>query len=417
MEQSFPTLKVEMLGRFSMTYGEQSISFKRNTMTKAMKLLQILLYTSGTGDGIPRTLLLEELYGKEEISNAANSLRVTAHRLKKMILEAGLPDYDYIQIKKGIYRWEAPMEISIDAVEFEKLVEEGKQEEDKEKSIEAFCKACRLYRGVFLPALSGEDWVLINSVKYKELYQYALSRVCEYKKEQREYEIILELTDAAVEIYPFDEWQCVKMEALMALNRYKEAYQYYEETSKMFFEELGISPSEKMMNVFKEMSDSMGRTYQVASEIKESLSEGDTASGAFYCTLPSFRDSYRIIRRIIERNGHSVFLMVCSLVDYQGRPIEKKEKLEVLSKTLHESIQTSLRRGDSFTKYSPTQFLILLIGTNRENCSIIYKRILDKFSAANPSWRKNLEYCAFSVADMEGQKTAYRFEDNKFNWK
>lgn len=417
MEQSFPTLRVEMLGRFSITYGDQVISFKRNTMTKAMKLLQILLYTSGTGSGIPRTLLLEELYGKEEISNAANSLRVTVHRLKKMILDAGLPDYDYIQIKKGIYKWEAPMEVSIDVVEFEKLIEEGKRETSKEKSIEAFCKACRLYRGVFLPALSGEDWVLINSVKYKELYQYALTRVCEYKKEQREYETILELTDTAIEIYPFDEWQSVKIEALMALNRYKEAYQYYEQTSKMFFEELGISPSEKMMNVFKEMSANMGRTYQMASEIKVSLSEEEPGTGAFYCSLPSFRDSYRLIRRIIERNGHSVFLMVCSLVDYQGRPIEKKEKLEILSKTLHKAIQTSLRRGDSFTKYSPTQFLILLIGTNRENCSIIYKRILDKFSADNPSWRKNLEYCAFSVADMESQKTSYRFEDNKFNWK
>ena len=43
MEKELPELKVSMLGRFSMTYGEQTVSFKRNTATKAVKLLQILL--------------------------------------------------------------------------------------------------------------------------------------------------------------------------------------------------------------------------------------------------------------------------------------------------------------------------------------------------------------------------------------
>ena len=41
MEKELPELKVSMLGRFSMTYGEQTVSFKRNTATKAVKLLQI----------------------------------------------------------------------------------------------------------------------------------------------------------------------------------------------------------------------------------------------------------------------------------------------------------------------------------------------------------------------------------------
>ena len=39
---------------------------------------------------------------------------------------------------------------------------------------------------------------------------------------------ILELTDTAMEIYPFDEWQSVKIDALMGMNRYKEAYQLYD---------------------------------------------------------------------------------------------------------------------------------------------------------------------------------------------
>ena len=110
------------------------------------------------------------------------------------------------------------------------------------------------------------------------------------------------------------------------MNRYKEAYQLYDATSKMFFEELGITPSERMMNQFQEMSERMGRKYHAAGEIKEDLKEPEYEDGAFYCSLPSFRDNYRLVRRLIERNGQSAFLMVCSLTDGNGHPMENREK-------------------------------------------------------------------------------------------
>lgn len=57
MDNQLPELKVNMLGRFSITYGEQPITFKRNSATKAVKLLQILLHSSLVEDrgstGIP----------------------------------------------------------------------------------------------------------------------------------------------------------------------------------------------------------------------------------------------------------------------------------------------------------------------------------------------------------------------------
>lgn len=50
-----PILYVNMLGKFSMSYNGQPVSFKRNTATNAMKLLQILLHATGMqgGGGIP----------------------------------------------------------------------------------------------------------------------------------------------------------------------------------------------------------------------------------------------------------------------------------------------------------------------------------------------------------------------------
>lgn len=419
MDRELPELKVYMLGRFSMVWGEQTLTFRRNTATKAMKLLQLLLHASFCGRGqagIPRAELLEDLYGREELSNAANTLRVTVHRLKKMLADAGLPEYDYVKTEDGVYRWNSPMKVWLDAAEFQETLEQADREEEEDRKMDLLYRACTLYRGEFLPALSGEDWVIVNSVQYKEMYGHALVRVCAYLKKKREYEKMLELSSGASEIYPFDEWQSIKIDALMCMNRYKEAYQFYEETAKMFFEELGISPSEKMMDQFREMSTKMSRKYKAAGEIKEGLKEEEYEDGAFYCSLPSFRDGYRLIRRIIERNGQSVFLMICSLTDGKGNPLESREKLEVMASDLHLAIKRSLRRGDSFTKYSPSQFLILLVGTNQENCEVIFRRILDNFSARHRSWRQNLEYYASSVADVESENSRLHFRKNEFHW-
>lgn len=420
MDRDLPELKVYMLGRFSMTWGERPVSFKRNTATKAVRLLQILLHRSlcgeGNQDGIPRTELIEDLFGREELSNAANNLRVTVHRLKKMLAETGLPEYDYVKTEDGYYRWNSPMKLSLDVADFLEALKQAEQESSESRKIDLLEAACRMYRGEFLPALSGEDWVIIKSVQYKELYGNALLRVCRYRKKKREYEKVLELSSAASEIYPFDEWQSVKIDALMCMNRYKEAYQFYEETARMFFEELGVSPSEKMMEQFREMSEKMSRNYQAVGEIKEGLKEAEYEDGAFYCSLPSFRDGYRLIRRIIERNGQSVFLMICSLTDGKGRPLESREKLEVMAKDLQVAIKGSLRRGDSFTQYSPSQFLILLVGTNQENCEVIFKRILDRFSGRHRSWKQNLEYYASSVADVENDNSRLHFRRNEFHW-
>lgn len=394
MEEIFPVLNVNMLGRFSITYGNQSISFKRNTTTKSLQLLQILLHSP---NGITRTQLLEDLYAHEELSNTSNNLRVTIFRLKKQLMDAGLPEYNYIQIENNVYSWNSPMKTEIDAINFEKLITTAKLESNEKKKISIFYQALNMYRGEFLPALSSEDWVIINSVKYKKLYTYAFLQVCDYLKKEHEYEELLNLSSKAIKIYPFEEWQEIKISALIALNRYKEAYRYYEETAKLFFEELGISPSERMLSHFKTMSNQLCHQYKNTTDIQLELIENDYEKGAFYCNLPSFRDCFRFIRRMIERSEQSAYVVVCSLTDGYGHPLEQKEKLEVLSQNLHKSIKNSIRRGDCFSKYSPTQFLILLIVENEDICQLIYNRILTHFIQQNKSWKNNIEYSVFPV--------------------
>lgn len=418
MEGKIPKLKVQMLGGFSMKWGDRPISFPRNSTTKAMKLLQILLYHSR--QGISREKLIEYLFGREEVADSANSLRVTVHRMKKLLMDVGMPDYNYVKISKGIYQWDAPMEMSVDAHQFDQLIESAKTEQEKEKEIKQLEAACSMYTGEFLPGSSEEEWILIESVQYKKKYTDALRKLCNYLWEKGEYETILTYCETACELYPFDEWQSVKIDCYMAMNRYKEAITEYEETAKLFFEELGISPSEKMIQQFQCMSEHMSYKPQTMREIKGRLMEDDEETGAFYCTLPSFRDNYRLLRRIVERNGQSIYMMLCSIIDGKGHPMEAGTKLTAMADELHHSIKHCLRRGDAFTKYSPSQFLVLLVGTNKENCGIIFERIKNYFSREHKSWKKNLEFYITSIVDVEDDTLHQRkilFNNNNTHWK
>lgn len=399
MQQTLPVLKVHTFGSLEITYGDTPILLGKHNVTKAMRLLVILLYSGK--QGIARNKLLTELFENEELSNAANSLRVTSHRLKKTLAEAGFPEYEYISTKGGYYYWDCPMEVQIDAKRFEEFVEKARNTENEEEKANLYKRACDLYRGEFLAKMSAEEWVIMESIRLKKLFTEATSALTEYLMQVRDYEEALHYVENACAIYPFDEWQSLQMDCYISMNRYKDAMQVYEQTAKLLLEELGTHPSDRMMEQFKAMSQHISSRPQIIDEIQEGLKEDTMEQGAFYCSLPSFRDGYRIIRRGMERNGQSVFLLVCTIIDGKGRPMEASKKLDVMSEELFNAIHSSLRRCDSFAKYNQGQYLVMLMGTNQENCQIVIDRISKNFSKEHRTWIQNLNCTVSSLYDIQ----------------
>ena len=72
--------------------------------------------------------------------------------------------------------------------------------------------------------------------------------------------------------------------------------------------------------------------------------------------------------------------------------MKNEERLDMMGKELQDTLAHCLRRGDSYTRYSKSQYLLLLVGTNRENCSLIFERIQKYFSREHKTWSKYLEY-------------------------
>ena len=69
------------------------------------------------------------------------------------------------------------MPLYLDVWEMEDEYRLAEQTEDREKKIAHFMRAWELYRGELLPQLASEGWVIVESIRLKQLYEEMVRRL------------------------------------------------------------------------------------------------------------------------------------------------------------------------------------------------------------------------------------------------
>lgn len=388
-------LEIRMFGKFEMVYNGQVLNLGHSQTTKAMKLLQLLLFYGE--QGIYRSEVIQYLFGIDAEGNLQTNLRVIVHNLRKILEKSGLPEGEYVVIDSGVYRFNANCEVTVDATRFESLVVQARDEQEPQQCA-LLREAFELYKGHLLPEIYSEEWVIVNSARFQNLYTECLENLIEILRKKNLYQEVYNISNYAASLYPLDEWQVYEMEALVALGETKGALALYEKTTAMYFEELLMPPSDQMLECFQHMKDQLNMKIRGISEIQSGMEEKEFSKGAFFCQYPSFADSYRMMNRIMERSGQSVYLLMCTLHDEKEQLEEDAENFKAVSDVLFDSIQESLRRGDIFTKYNLKQYLVMLIGIRKEECSIVTSRIDSSFRKKCSNRNIKIQYHISSVA-------------------
>ena len=292
-----------------------------------------------------------------------------------MLIEAGLPNCQYISCKNGMCGWQSDVECVIDARLFEELIGDAEKALSESEKLKLYTKAFNLYKGEFLPASSTEDWVTVESVRYKELYAGCVRALTGILDKNGDHKAALDVYTKAGAIYPYDEdFQIGKIDELVNLKSFREALSTFECVTDLYFQELGLKPSDRFIDLYQRISEHISESGDSLESIKAFLCDDVNGDGAYYCNYLTFVDGYRFVMRIVERSGQSVFLMLCSLTDSGGNELEQ-DKLSEASAALNRAIKSSLRKGDLYTRYSQNQFPYLLLGISLENCSIVSDRI------------------------------------------
>ena len=399
-------LQVRLLGKFSLIYDGKEVTPGRNNASKFTQLLQIVWLQ---GDkGVYKDELISALYGEEETLNISNSFNNLLYQMRKQMVAAGLPAESYVKKHKKMFIIDPAVPVWVDALDFKDNYRKGHDTEDPELKYEYFNKAFELYQGELLPALSTETWVIMESVALRKMYDEIVAWLGEYILNKKEYEEAYHIYGRAAEIYPENDWQVGQIETLIAKGDYKNALRVYDSTVAYYTTELGLPIPEKLLDVYHKMSakidNAPGQIHQIQAEMTQDRRSVEVTDdeGAYDCSYPSFIDAYHILSRNMERTGYSVFMMLCTLVDYEGKMIRNQDKLRARSQALWEAIHDTLRQGDTFTKYSNSQFLILLVGTSQEDCDIIYRRINRRLKEIAGS-RADFKYSVVSLAELPAE--------------
>ena len=116
--------------------------------------------------------------------------------------------------------------------------------------------------------------------------------------------------------------------------------------------------------------------------VRKELDEQIRKPGAYCQNYEIFKGIYRFLERGIIRSGQKACVILITVVSGQGESLMPNEK-DILMERLGEDIGITLRIGDVYTRYSSSQYLILVIDTTEGQADLIVNRIKTRFLANN----------------------------------
>jgi len=365
-----------MLGEFKMTFDGKEVDLKPGKSTKSIQIFQYLL--CNYPDGVPTSVILDKIFGNDEIANPKNNLKVSVSQLRKQLAGAGLPGKNFITVTAGKYCWCDDLAPVIDVNEFSAAVRKAKAETNPDEKRGLLRQAIDLYTGNFLPHLGGIDWAEELSAYYIRMFSETVRAYASILKGDGAWEALLPVAGKANRILPMEEWQVLRIECLMHLGRWEEAKRVYNEAVTVLKKEYDVPPSEDLIKQYEIISRKVVNQFSSFDDILKKMEE-DPGGGGYMCTFPGFVDLYRVAVRSMLRSGVNCCIMLCTIGSRDGEAIQNMDRLAEASEKVSRAIGSALRRGDFYARFNKSQFVICLGGTQLENCDIVSQRIQKRY--------------------------------------
>lgn len=398
--EKIPTVvEVYLLGKFDITLDGSSVLQYLPGASKSVQLLKFLVLNRAR----PVTIadLTAAFWTEDRIANPENALKTMISRTRASLAKASPLLKDCIVATKGAYRWNPEIQCEVDVEKFETLCNKllASPDFDNERREEYF-KMLSLYQGDLAPSTSGEEGMTTRSIYLHNLYLKTVHRFIGHLKDVQDDEMIIHVCRIAIDIDAFDEGLNMElMAALKRLGRNNIALTQYNHVTEMYYKYLGVEPSERMLNFYKELIKSDLATKADIGTIRENLVRDEVPGGAFVCDFSIFKDIYQLQLRNLERTGSEMFLV---LITVENRLNDYFEPfvLDAIMQDLMSSLKHSLRKGDSVSRYSSSQYAILLPMTSRANRDAIFERIKKLF------YKKHVESHIMLTFQIEAVRSA-----------
>lgn len=393
-----PTLQVQMLGQFTLRYGDRTISDSDDRSRRVWSLLAYMLYNHG------RSFAQEELIhlywsNSEKSADPGNALKSIFHRIRTALdkLQPGLGRL-LIRRKAGRYFWNNAMPLSLDIEDFEAHFHAAEAAGDDDVRLAEYQAALALYAGDPLPRMTDEIWTIPIVAYYHSLYTRAAAGAIELLEKQERTAEAVALCRRAIHIEPYQEdlYEHL-MRGLLRTGDMKGAMSVYEEMSEQLFAHFGVMPSETLRTLYRQATRTVNDRTLTMDEVCSQLAEPAPHSGAMVCEYDFFKILYRAEARSIARNGHSANICLLSVSGKDGEMLARRS-LDPAMNNLQVLVQNNLRRGDAIARCSISQYIILLPQANYENSRMVADRLVSAFYRRYPHSPARLRYTVQPLA-------------------
>ena len=388
---------ISMLGGFSVRYETHEITDKDNRARKVWQLLAYLVYHRNRL--LSQDELFHLLWGNDHNVNPPNALKTVLHRVRATLdqLHPSM-GHQLILRRNGCYIWNPDVHTTVDVESFETLCRACENEADPNQRLELQRSALQLYHGDFLPAFSSKSWVIPIATYFNNLYSTLVTDTLKTLEHREQHRDIVALCQSALNITPYDEqlYQFL-MRGLLAMGQHQGTIAAYQELSQMLYNNFGVIPSDESRAIYREATRTHNSVAISLEVVREQLREDVGSPGAMLCDFDFFKKLYHKEARAVVRTGDAVHLAFFCVTDMKHQPLARRS-LDLCMDNLEQCISRNLRRSDIFSRYSASQFILLISQSNYENTVKVCERIRKNFFRQYPHSPAALHY---SVQPLE----------------
>lgn len=369
-------------------------------INRSQKLWSVLAYLVIHRDrDIPQAEFIEQFWQEDNSTNPASALKTLLYRIRAMIEPLFGEDVQPVISRRGAYTWNREIPCVVDLDRFEELCVQAQAPElDNKKRLELYREATALYKGMLLPKLSDQIWLMPLVTRCHTHFVTAVKEMSRLLVEQSLYEELTALCLRASEMDPTDEsLHVLAIRALLYQGRNTEALAHYESATELLYRSLGVRASEELRGLYAEImvvEQGMETDLEV---IQSDLRGAADRNGAFVCEYGFFQEVYRLEARRSNRNGMCVHIALVTIAMPDGSMPAIKQ-LNITMDQLLVALKTQLRSGDVISRYSAVQYVVMLPAANFEDSTRVMERVVSAFYRQH---RHNFLKITYKIREVE----------------
>ena len=369
-------IKVTFFNEFKIEYEGRTIGDNLNKSKKYLSLLGYLLLMRDRNNS--KESLMDLLWDSDKSDNPGNALKTAVHRLRSALDKLEYP-MEIIVHEGGTYQLNEDIRITSDAGEFERLCKTVMNPNaDDTDRLQCYRKASELYTGDFMEKQKTEPWIIPIRTYYRSMFLSSTYEVIHILEEIQDYTEAEKISEKAVNVDPYDE----NLHYCLVKSRIKQgkrvtAMEHYNYTVDLFHDKFDVTPSKEFIALYRDITEQTHLENFDIDNIQESLKETPD-KGAFLCNFEMFKDMYQLKARVLATKPEESYIYLLTIKsDTHGTVSEAAGRLK-------RCLKANLNRSSVITRYSKSQFLMMIFNEPKDISEKKLQKILAKFKKENP---------------------------------